>query len=499
MADESPELVFGLVGAIGTELEMVQRAMQTSLSNVGYDVVEVKISDLMREWTDMPERNDPDYYDKAMTAGNLIRENLKRPDAMAGLAIGFIQKFRELRLSEPIPNEKRAYVITSLKRAEELALLRSVYGASFFVISAYAPRGNRLERLASLLADRSYQNLTGDHRAKAESLIKRDEKEPDDYGQDVRKTYPLGDLFVNTSSVRRCEEEVWRFVSLIFGHQWYTPSRDEQGMAFAFMASLRSASPARQVGAALTDALGNLRAVGMNEVPSPIGGQYWEGDTSDGRDVFYGRYDRSDRMRSNLLSDVLDRLQKLGVLKEGSANKLAEKESQNFLRKAQLFDTIDYVRSVHAEASALMSAQGLSKGGVLYVTTFPCHECARHIVFAGINRVVYVESYPKSLVSELYQDSIAVDPRDLQAGKVNFIPFTGISPSVYQHLFSITDKRRKENDGKLVKWNASESKPRLHVSYSAWTTNIAETEVLACFEELRKGKGPKNGDIDGDA
>jgi hypothetical protein len=40
-------------------------------------------------------------------------------------------------------NEKRAYILTSLKRTEEVTLLRDVYGASFFVISAYSPRAAR--------------------------------------------------------------------------------------------------------------------------------------------------------------------------------------------------------------------------------------------------------------------------------------------------------------------------------------------------------------------
>ncbi|MEJ7655371.1 MAG: deaminase [Chloroflexia bacterium] len=46
---------------------------------------------------------------------------------------------------------------------------------------------------------------------------------------------------------------------------------------------------------------------------------------------------------------------------------------------------------MHAEMSALLDAgrRGVPvQGATLYTTTFPCHNCARHIVGAGIDRVV---------------------------------------------------------------------------------------------------------------
>jgi deoxycytidylate deaminase len=123
-------------------------------------------------------------------------------------------------------------------------------------------------------------------------------------------------------------------------------------------------------------------------------------------------------------------------------------------REAQLFDTIDFIRAVHAEASALFSAGFAARGATLYVTTFPCHECARHIVISGIKRVVYVEPYPKSLVSELFRDSISVDADEQSDQRIQFVPFVGIAPSVYSQLFRLTPSRiRKQKDGKIGKWS----------------------------------------------
>lgn len=49
----------------------------------------------------------------------------------------------------------------------------------------------------------------------------------------------------------------------------------------------------------------------------------------------------------------------------------------------------DCVRSVHAEANALTLAGVRSRGGVLFSTHYPCPDCARLAVEAGVSRVIY--------------------------------------------------------------------------------------------------------------
>lgn len=54
------------------------------------------------------------------------------------------------------------------------------------------------------------------------------------------------------------------------------------------------------------------------------------------------------------------------------------------------------VRTVHAEANALMQAakHGLAlKGGTCYTTASPCWECFRLLTQAGVIRIVYTEPY----------------------------------------------------------------------------------------------------------
>jgi dCMP deaminase len=54
---------------------------------------------------------------------------------------------------------------------------------------------------------------------------------------------------------------------------------------------------------------------------------------------------------------------------------------------------------LHAESNAitkLARSTNSSSGSTLYVTLAPCFECAKLIVQAGINRVVYEDSYSKN-------------------------------------------------------------------------------------------------------
>jgi len=497
--DSYPELVFGLVGAIGTDLGQVEDAMKNSLASVGYTVVPIKLSDLMRElnppWSSFPSREDSEYYKKAMDAGNNLRDKLQDAGVLAKLAIASIRRRRDKAGKEE--GRRVAYILNSLKRSEEINCLRGIYGPSVFIVSAYSPRASRVNRLATLLAERQHDNQSSAYRGRAEELITRDENEKSRFGQDVRKAYPLADLFVRTSSVASLRASIDRFVCALFGDVWKTPTRDEEGMAFASLSSLRSASPARQVGAAIVDDVGRVLGVGTNEVAKPKGGQYWEGDSGDGRDFLYDDYDISDKMRLNLLSDVIDRLRKLGYLSDTcpAIGGLLDPESESYksLRDAQLFDTIDFIRAVHAEASALFSAGYSARGATLFVTTFPCHECARHIVLSGIKRVVYIEPYPKSLVSELFRDSISVDADEESDQRIQFVPFVGIAPSVYTELFKSTRSRtRKEKDGRIRKWTASSSFPHLSVSYSADAARVAETAMINDFRQKLVGEGIAN-------
>jgi len=117
-------------------------------------------------------------------------------------------------------------------------------------------------------------------------------------------------------------------------------SWDEFFMRVAIAASLRSKDPNTQVGACIADTNHRILSVGYNGTPSGI----------DDDEFPWG------------------------------AN------------EDPLFDKHNYV--MHAEANAILNYRGSLKdmtAATVYVTLFPCHECAKMLVQAGIGEVVYLD------------------------------------------------------------------------------------------------------------
>ncbi len=267
-------------------------------------------------------------------------------------------------------------------------------------------------------------------------------------------------------------------------------------MFHARAAALRSASLQRQVGAVVATTDGDIIAVGANEVPKAGGGLYWAGDATDNRDFVLG-YETSDRLKRRMLADVLQRLQKEWLAPEKKAQDietLVDEVSEGPMKNSQLMNIIEFGRCVHAEMAALVDAarRGVSvKNCTLFTTTFPCHDCARHIVAAGVKRVVYIEPYPKSLVPELYLDSISLEGTKTCEGQLSFEPFVGISPRRYMDLFAMVE--RKDKMGKISGWNSSLVFPRLGDYYpsSAFVTLALEERCFGVFTRQLKEVGEK--------
>lgn len=68
----------------------------------------------------------------------------------------------------------------------------------------------------------------------------------------------------------------------------------------------------------------------------------------------------------------------------------------------------EYCRAVHAEQNAIIFAatEGISiKGGTIYVNTFPCSICARMLINAGIEKIVYLGDYSDDLAKTMLEES----------------------------------------------------------------------------------------------
>jgi deoxycytidylate deaminase len=332
----------------------------------------------------------------------------------------------------PVAQERVAHVIVSLKRPEEVETLRRIYGSGFFLIGIFAGEAERFTFLTKRKGLEDKQAL---------ELIHRDQKENDRSGQRTRDTFQMADVFVSVDK-SRYEPDLSRFLRLVFGEPFTTATRDEHAMFLAYAASLRSGDLARQVGATLTCAEGGeVVALGCNDVPAPWGGLYWADDgPRDRRDYIAKGYDSNDNAKDQIIEDVVNRVRKHLDPEDAQAeDAIYEALRESDSRISQI---AEFGRSVHAEMDALMAAARTGivlRNATLYTTTFPCHTCTRHIVTAGLKRVVYIEPYPKSRAEELHDDAIYLvgEEKNPPGDRIPFEAFLGIGPRRFFDLFSL--------------------------------------------------------------
>lgn len=456
-----PELFFALVGPLGTDLDAITAALRAELLIVGYQLREpirlIKLAKALPRYERLGESPVPEDQRLCahMDAGDEIRRSFGHGGALAALAVAEVKRLRTTE--EPLP--ATAFLLRSLKHPAEVALLRELYGASLIVISVHEEHEKRVKWLAQKI-EKSRRDPEGARRL-AEVLIMRDQDgSTDKLGQSVRKTFPLGDFFLDAGGDLR--RQIERLVHVLFSHPQTSPTRDEYAMFSAQAVALRSSDMSRQIGAAIVDADGEVLAVGCNEVPKPGGGVYWTGDKPDCRDFRQGS-DPNAIMGREILLEVFRELKQAGWLGSEHAKLqpsvlVEEAREAKLLDRARISNLIEFGRVVHAEMNALVYAarRGIPVDGQkLYCTTFPCHVCARHLIGAGICSIVFIEPYPKSLALELYPE--VVDPAADQ--RVSFRPFTGIAPRRYLEFFDFG--RRKDARGYALCWDPGGAEPRV--------------------------------------
>lgn len=456
------ELVIGFVGAVGIDLGEVYRKLAAVLTDFEYQCHDVHLTDQLQDldWEcELKEAPHDERLWSYMDAGNELRREWDRDDAFALLAINAITLQREeAGVDREFPLDRHAYVLRSLKRSEEAALLRNVYGSRFVQLSLYAPEPPRLDLLETKITESRVHPLSAQPVYSARRLVERDQAEAAAHGQNVRGIFHRGDFFVDTT--RDLDSQLRRIAEILFGHPNRTPTRDEAGMFQAMAASRRSAELGRQVGAAICTEDGSVVAVGVNEVPKPKGGMYWEDDPNDAREFQLG-IDTNDRRKSELVAKIANSL----VGEERLVAEEHRSEVVDLIAGSEIDDLIEFVRAVHAEMAAITDAarRGISIADcILYATTFPCHHCARHIIAAGITRVVYVAPYAKSLAADLHSDALCVDPSgpdDPCRREVTFEPFVGVGPSRFLAVFEMP--KRKDATGRVLPFDPKTAVPRL--------------------------------------
>lgn len=449
------ELVIGLISSVGTNLEVVTTKIKERLSLFKFRSHEIRVSsDIIAPLTGSANySNDYHRIDDLMSKGNALREE---SECNFILSLGIIAKIDEIRGKSTQANIKGvAYIINSIKHPEEVHRLREVYGSSFFLFGVFSDEQRRFDNLTK---------NKGINEGDARKLIARDEDEAAGHGQHTRDTFHLADFFLSQDGKDdKLTNDIKRALELIFGNPFITPTFDEFAMYMAFSSALRSADLSRQVGAVLAknDA---IMSTGANDVPRFGGGLYWPKfnpksnsyeDYPDGRDYVKG-YESNAKQKEQIIEDILSKLPR--NMKD---------KVENVLSDSLIQDITEYGRVVHAEMEAILScarSQVSTQDSSIYCTTFPCHNCAKHIIAAGIKRVVYVEPYPKSKAYEFHSESITSDINESQ--KVVFEPFIGIGPRVYFNLFSLVNGnghkiKRKDKLGSVLIWDEGNASLRI--------------------------------------
>lgn len=471
------ELIIGLVSAVGTESTRVTTPLKSRLEGFGYNVIELKVSSLLT----LPNGSPHEYH--RIKHYIELGDNIRKSSGNHGiLAYGVAKLIKESRPSTPA---KTAYIINSLKHPDEVSILRKIYGQGFYLFGIHSDKKRR------------FNHLTGNKhlsQSQANELIAIDEDENVKHGQKTRDTYHLSDFYLN---VGKNEDQVintiQRFLELIFSHPYKNPTFDEFAMYMAFSSSVRSGDLSRQVGAVISKNK-QIIATGANEVPSAGGGHYWAETNSDTGEVF-DLPDGKDYMRSHDSNkaqqiEIIEKLKASISEIEDIDTTILEKITSK-LNNSPIKDLTEYGRVVHAEMQAILSCakEGINcSNGTLYCTTFPCHNCAKHLIASGIKRVVYVEPYPKSKALEFHSESIKIDEienqgdQSLNQNLVLFEPFIGVGARRFLDFFSMSSGsgsklKRKDSEGNVVDWTKQTANIRVHLlpeSYIEIERNASE-------------------------
>jgi len=486
------ELIFAVVGHVGSGTSEVCRFLQaelesTSLPGGPYTVRILKASNVIRSWAEGTGKEAPAKSQKPLLRHAIALQDLgdamRRGGDHAAVAKKLVDEIRKARSSmlnvpastdaDVLPDgTRRAYILDSIRHPTEVFLLRSLYQAAFALVGVVCDEETRRQRLTHKFADAGDEGAQG--------FMARDNSAKEKHGQRVEGAFHLADYFLDNSVPRtgrdgksntdwKVSEHLSRLIKIVLHVEIIRPLSSETALYVASGAERRSACLSRQVGAALLDREGNVIATGTNEVPKAGGGVYGQGFEEEGGKgkekeapddrCFHSRKECSNTVEQKAIVDELVEL--LALIPGMKESVTAQRQALvDMLRESRIGGLLEFSRAVHAEMDALLSAarKGISAVGTrMFVTTFPCHYCARHIVTAGVDEVQYIEAYPKSRALTLHNDSITDRVEGWKPpssgekdAKVLFRPFTGVAPRLYSRAFMKDRELKDKNTGKLL-------------------------------------------------
>lgn len=383
-ASRPSNLVIGLTGPVGSGCSSMAAVLQ-SLNFRFYRLSE-EIRDEMKAKGCLPRRRNRDYRKRLQDYGNQRR---------GGDLAYWVNKLLERVQREDVGNSP--IVIDGIRNFGEVQRLRHAY-PNFFLVAICAEREHRWSRVKL-----DY----GGRQSEFERDDLRDQNEDLPHGQQVQRCVDDADfVFFNNEQhliqvigedkpdQTRINDDLRRqaddFVPLMEGRDGgRLPTPQEVQMAAAYALSNASSCLKRHVGAVIAVVRGG------REIPVSMG--YNENPAGVARCIDNGGCSKDEHMRSWFAAQ--DRVhcprcgEKLNRPKDTMRCKCGD-SIRDWLRPLR---GMELCTAIHAEERAIRSlGDRPAQGGELklYVTTFPCFQCSRMILDAGIRSLVYVEAYP---------------------------------------------------------------------------------------------------------
>jgi deoxycytidylate deaminase len=488
----SLELYFGLCSPLGVKTTFVKDEIKKTfeLKVGGWRVENISLIHLALDGKLKEEVSSEDVCKRLNDREEQFESQVKKSGIHA-TAYPALLAINEIQEKRKKPDGNVLYLIDFVESADVTNLLRKVYGKLYFQIGVTANTN-----------DTKYYREMTESKYHGNPQIIRNMR--DDLQKSITKTFITSDVFIHLEDSPNSEKTKWkdalessessessektipdkwqrtleRFIKIVFRDPLITPTADEHNMFMAHMAATSTADLSRQVGSVITNAHYDILATGANEVQKFGGGQYWpEEDYPDQRDFnFNGGVDTNAKLLNDLSRDVYDKIlavceKNLSAVNDSYSNigkdigNIEEELIATIRRGTNVKDLTEYGRAVHAEMASITSAarNGIGlKGSLMYVTTYPCHNCAKHITASGIESVTYIEPYPKSKATHSHSDSISETPKD---NYVLFKAFVGIGPNRFLDLFSLglgngEQIKRKNQDGNAIERNLDGKEPK---------------------------------------
>lgn len=404
--EKQKQIVLGLTGPFGSGCSTLARVLKED-----YKFEIFCLSDFVRDaWKAQPENKDKDVKDapreELQSIGDKYRQE-KGHAILAEMAYGKAKEEQKI--------ESSCLVFDSIRNTGEVAYFRKRF-PDFFLIAVDCVEPDRWMRV---------QESYGRNYHVFQELDRRDKNEEGiPHGQQVALCVDDADVLIRNDNDPMVRTKLaWeqmlsgKIVSYIelFEGQLDLPTEEESYMSIAYCASLMSQCFKRQVGAVIINEQGRVVSVGYNENPQPL---------KPCNEEFF------DCFREMYIDELMAELKFCPECGKPLVDFKYPYDcnycKRNIYRMVVRDRALNKCSALHAEERAIMTigARNL-KNCTLYVTTFPCFNCAQKILDAGIRTIWYAESYPDV-------DSLQVFER---AKTVSLQKFEGVKARAYFRLF----------------------------------------------------------------